>query len=284
MTTETETRSVASKSNFFYSFLFLPRDQQEAIHHVYRFCRVVDDVADSDLPAPEKKVRLDEWRREIADCYAGNPRDPVMKPLLDSIRTFGLSRQFFDELVDGVEMDLTVSRYETFGDLSRYCYGVAGTVGLLCVQIFGVPLDRYRDYAVGLGTAFQLTNILRDLKTDAARGRIYLPAEDLRRFGYSEADLLAGTYNDSFVRLMVFEYERAREFYRRARERVRPEDRKKLLAAEIMTGIYGSILERIRAARFNVFEEAISLPSFRKVLIAFGARLSASLPTFHRSP
>jgi 15-cis-phytoene synthase len=278
MSPEPETRTVASKSNFYYSFLFLPRPQQEAIHQVYRFCRVIDDVADSDLPRNEKKTLLDEWRKELADCFSGHPRHPVMKPLLESVRTFGLSRKYFEELIDGVEMDLTGLRYESFEGLSRYCYGVAGTVGLLCVQIFGVPLERYRDYAIRLGTAFQLTNILRDLKPDAARGRIYLPLEDLRRFGYPESDLLKGVYSDPFIRLMEFETGRARDFYQAAHQLIRPDDRKRLLPAEIMTGIYGSILDRIRAVRFNVFENEISLPSYQKVWIAVSKKLSVSFP------
>lgn len=271
-------RQASSQSNFYYSFLFLPKEERDAIYQVYRFCRAVDDVVDSNQPQDEKRRQIHQWRQELDRCYAGQPGHPITQPLLEPIRAFGLSRTYFEELIQGVERDIHTTRYETFNDLSVYCYHVAGTVGLLCLQIFGVSLDLYRDYAISLGTAFQLTNILRDLKTDAARGRIYLPLEDLRKFGYSEKELLAGVYNDNFIALMQFEHDRATQFYHRTHMLLQPQDRKSLVASEIMSAIYSSLLKRIKDVHYNVFTQTITLSAFQKLLIALRTRISISLP------
>jgi 15-cis-phytoene synthase len=279
MTTEDKSRAASSRSNFYYSFLFLPRDQRDAIQKVYHFCRIVDDIVDEDRPDEEKITLIANWREELDRCYEGHPSHPVTQSLLGPISAFGLSREHFEDLIRGVETDLRASRYETIDELLRYCYGVAGCVGLLCLEIFGVPVSRYRDYAISLGAAFQLTNILRDLKADAERGRIYLPLEELRRFGYSEAELLGSVYNDSFRKLMEFQYERTRSFYQRAAAMVKPEDRKRMVASEIMASIYASILDRIRESGYRVFDQTISLPPHRKFLTALRARF---IPAFAR--
>ncbi|HUK56841.1 MAG TPA: presqualene diphosphate synthase HpnD [Nitrospiria bacterium] len=260
-------------SNFAPSFLFLPGPQREAIERVYAFCRVLDDVSDGALSPQEKKRRLEFWREELNRCYAGRGTHAVVIPLQKTVEEFKLTRTYFEELLQGVEMDLTVSRYANFVHLSQYCYRVAGTVGLICIEIFGCPRESYKDYAVALGIAFQITNILRDLKDDAQRGRIYLPQDDLRRFGYTEAELLNSTYNESFAELMRFETERAGDYFRRAAELVQPEHRRQLIASEIMAAIYSALLHQIRDARYNVFERRVRLSKPRKLALALKTAL-----------
>jgi len=262
-------RRTITQSSFYYSFLFLPKKQREAIYRVYAFCRAMDDVVDGSLSKEEKGSRMAEWRKELDRCYAGHPTHSITRSLLHPIRTFGLTRGHFEELINGVEMDLTITRYETFTELSRYSYRVASAVGLLCLEIFGCTENRHKDYAIKLGTAFQLTNILRDLKTDAARGRIYLPLEDLQRFGYSEEELLSHTYNGRFIALMQHECRRAREIYREAEALLLPQDRRPLIASLIMTAIYRSLLRRIEVIHYNVFMQKAILSAPMKFFIAF---------------
>jgi len=233
---------------------------------VYAFCRALDDVSDSGLGLDERKRRLDYWRSDLNRAFAGIPEDPITDSLQHAIREYGLVRTPFDELLDGIEMDLTTTRYLNFIQLSQYCYRVAGTVGLVCIRIFGCPDER--DYAVALGIAFQLTNILRDVREDAQRGRIYLPLNDLNRFGYTEDELLAGTHNDRFVQLMRFEADRAGDYFRRAADLLRPECRRKLIAPEIMTAIYSTILRRIKSSNYNVFDRPIRLSKPHKAFLA----------------
>jgi len=258
-------------SNFALSFLFLPGPQREAIENVYAFCRALDDVSDSSLSPEEKKRRLEFWREELGRCYDGRGTHPIILPLQQTVKEFRLTRTNFEELLRGVEMDLTISRYANFVHLTQYCYRVAGTVGLICIEIFGCPDDR--DFAVALGIAFQITNILRDVKDDAQRGRIYLPQEDLRRFGYTEAELLNSTYNEPFVELMRFEAERAVDYFRRAADLLKPEHRRQLLASEIMAAVYSALLRRIQTVRYNVFEHRVRLSKPRKLALALKTAL-----------
>jgi 15-cis-phytoene synthase len=259
-------RTTHRDSNFAFSFLFLPPSQREAIERVYAFCRTLDDVSDGPLEPEEKKRRLEFWRLELDRAYAGEAEHPVTVRLQETIRDCGLTRTCFDELLEGIEMDFTVARYLNFPHLSQYCYRVAGTVGLICLEIFGCPGER--DYAVALGIALQITNILRDVRDDALRGRIYLPQDDLHRFGYSEPELMAGVYNDRFVQLMRFEAERAEDYFCRAADLLKPECRRKLIAPEIMAAVYSSILKRIKASRYNVFEHRIRLSKPHKLTLA----------------
>lgn len=259
-------RTTHRNSNFAYSFLFLPPSQREAIERVYAFCRTLDEVSDGPLLPKEKNRRLDYWRLELDRAYSGKAEHPVTVRLQDTIRDFGLTRTFFDELLEGIEMDFTIARYLNFPHLSQYCYRVAGTVGLICLEIFGCPAER--DYAVALGIALQITNILRDVRDDAVRGRIYLPQDDLHRFGYTEAELMGGVYNDRFVQLMRFEAERAEDYFRRAGELLKPECRRKLIAPEIMSAVYSALLKQIKASRYNVFERRIRLSKPHKLALA----------------
>ena len=178
-----------SGSNFYYSFYFLPQERRDAMHAVYAFCREVDSAVDDPAPGSDPRTHLARWRADVAAIYRADggatSSNPVIVCLADHIRRLGIPQEYFDEIISGVEMDLTINRYATFRDLYQYCYRVASVVGLVCLKIFGARAPEARTYAINLGVAFQLTNILRDLKPDGERGRIYLPAEDLTRFGYS---------------------------------------------------------------------------------------------------
>ena len=260
-------------SSFALSFLLLPGPKRAAIRQVYAFCRALDDVSDDVNPIEEKKRRLAFWREELGRCYAGKATQPVGKALQEAIREFQLTRTHFEELLQGIEMDLTISRYENFVHLSQYCYRVAGTIGLLCLEIFGCPDSDSRDYAIALGLAFQITNILRDVKEDAGRGRIYLPMDELRRFGYTESELMAHTYNEPFIQLMSYQAARAEDYFQRASELLKPEYRRRLIASEIMATVYFALLQRIKASRFQVFDRPIRLSRPYKITLALRAAL-----------
>lgn len=257
-----------SKSNFYYSFLFLPRSQREAIYAVYAFCRCIDDVVDHSPSAVQAAEDLKQWRDLVRKCRDAPLDHPVLTPLGNAIREFNIPIGYFEELINGVEMDLYKPRYETFETLRPYCYRVASIVGLICIEIFGHREPATREHAVHQGIAFQLTNIIRDVKTDAQRDRIYIPLEDLNRFGYSEHDLLSRVYNPAFVELMRFQCERAKAYYRAARSFLTPRDRPNLVASEIMGRIYFRILEEIERSNYNVFNGKISLSSGSKLALA----------------
>lgn len=259
-----------SSSNFYYAFHLLGPERRAALCAVYAFCRFVDDIAD-DAGRREPAALLERWRAELARVFAGTAEHPIGCALVDAVRRFALPRQPFLDLIDGVEMDLTRRRYETFDDLSQYCYRVASTVGLLCIEIFGYQHPSARDYAVNLGIALQLTNILRDVHEDAQRGRIYLPLEDLRRFDCTEAVLLSGQFSPRVEALMAFECSRARTYYRSARAALTAADRGSLVAAEAMRSIYERLLDRIEARHFNVFGPKVTLPRYEKVTLALAA-------------
>ena len=270
------------KSNFFYSFSLLPRDERKALQSVYEFCRYTDDLVDEDLPldlpgigirkevAVEKKqIRLNWWRSEVEKCYSGSSKHPILRNLYKVILRFKIPKQYFLTLIDGVEMDLVKNRYETFDDLRGYCYAVASIVGLITIEIFGYKFERTKEYAIDLGIALQMTNILRDVKKDASMGRIYLPKEDMDRFGVTEEDILSGNYNLPFINLMRFEVARARSYYKAARIRLGKGERFTLFAAQIMDAIYFRLLRKIELAEYNVFQKRITVSAPHKLLIAF---------------
>jgi len=257
-----------SRSNFFYAFLCLPRAQRDALYAVYAFCRIVDDAVDVGQDRDEQRRELARWREEIGRVYGGTPAHPAGERLQEAIRAFPIPRTVLDEIITGVEMDLDHPRYETFEDLYVYCYRVASAVGLACIEIFGYRDPRARDYAVYLGVALQLTNIMRDVQADARAGRVYLPQEDLRRFGVTAEDLVAGRYTPGFVELMAWEAARAREYYERAWAALPPADAAGLFAAEIMGRTYWALLRALEARRFRVFGRRVSLPAYRKLAIA----------------
>jgi phytoene synthase len=273
-------RPTGEKSNFLYSFSLLPKDERDAMHRIYDFCRYTDDLVDEDIVIPEyeaelrysaiaekKRLRLGWWRKEVERCYDGASTHPILKNLYKVLLRFKIPKQYLLTLIDGVEMDLVRDRYETFEELKEYCYAVASIIGLICIEVFGYKHEETREYAVNLGYALQLTNILRDIKSDAAKGRIYLPMEDLQRFGYSEHDLLAGNYTWQYIELMKFETARAREYYFAARKMLRKDERFTMFAAEIMDAIYFRLLRKIELAEFQVFERPIKVSTPHKLLI-----------------
>ena len=270
-----------SQSNFYYAFLALPKPRREALYAVYAFCRTVDDIADlpgdggADVAAQRRQ--LAQWREEIARCYApgGTPEHPIARRLAIAVGTYGIPRAALEAIVEGCEMDLERQTYETVEDLVPYCYRVASAVGLACIQIFGYTDPRARDYAINLGIALQLTNILRDVGADARAGRVYLPQEDLRKFGVSVDELRAGTDTEAFRMLMAHEAARAREFYHAAWTAFPAADARSLVPAEIMGRIYFALLREIEARNFGVFGARITVPARRKVAIAVRCWLAA---------
>jgi phytoene synthase len=268
----------ARVTNFYYAFVFLPPEKRLAIEAVYAFARRGDDVADSGLDPAEAAAALARYRQALDACFAQDSSrldSPELRALAEAIKRFKIPRQPFEDLILGLEMDLNNARYETFDDLARYCYRVASTIGLVCIEIFGYQHPRTRDYAVNLGTALQLVNILRDIQRDAQRGRIYIPREDLDRFGVRPAALLAGTYNDPFIELMQFECDRARHYFDLARQMLPPEDRRSMKAAEIMASIYWGILKRIQKRCYNVFGKRVRVPRVLKIWTALTVYLGA---------
>ncbi len=267
-----------SKTNFLYSFSLLPREKNEAINTVYAFCRQTDDIADNEVDTKEikyKKIHL--WRDELEKALLGNSSYPLLNQLNKIIRKFKIPVEPFFELIKGVEADLQTSRYKDFETLYQYCYRVAVTVGLMSIEVFGYKTKSAKEYAVNLGIAMQLTNILRDIKYDAQNGRIYIPEEDLRRFSYSEDDLMNSRYNDSFVELMKFECKRAREYFEKANNCFDKEDRKLLFPARIMQNIYFGILKKIENMKYNVFQKKARISKLRKLYITFGVYLKYNL-------
>jgi len=255
-----------SSSNFYYAFMLLDWERRRALYAVYAFCRFIDDIADDDS-VRDPAALLARWRDELERVYSCQPTHPISRALADSITRFNIPREYFEEIIAGVEMDLNRKRYATFEDLRLYCYRVASAVGLICIEIFGYTNPAAKVYAEKLGLAFQLTNILRDVSEDAARGRIYLPLEDLQRFGVSEEEILHGVYSGNFVKLMEFEAARAQDFYHQAQDALPPEDRTTLLTAEAMRLIYGALLGEIVRSGFRVLDRRLSLSAPRKLYL-----------------
>jgi phytoene synthase len=244
-----------SASNLALAFVLLPRPKRDAMSALYAFCRCVDDIADEDsAPVEKRRQQLADWRADIARaCENQPPQFAVNRELQPFIRQFSLPFELFDDLIKGCEMDLDTRRYENFEQLELYCYRVASVVGLLSIQIFGYQNPASRDYAISLGKALQLTNILRDVKTDAARGRIYLPESELKKFSVGENEILEGHYSDNFRALAENIAERAKKYYSAAKKTLPNEDRKNMAAAELMGMVYWRLLRKLERAQFNVF-------------------------------
>jgi phytoene synthase len=244
-----------SASNLALAFILLPREKRDAMAALYAFCRAVDDVADEDAaPVAERRSQLAAWREDVRRaCENQTPQFVLNQEFQPVIQEFRLPFALFDELIKGCETDLEQLRYETFADLELYCHRVASVVGLLSLEIFGYQNPACREYAVCLGKALQLTNILRDVKNDAARGRIYLPLSELRQFKVSEASILGSQYSESYFALATSVAERARGFYALARQTLPPEDRKAMIAAELMGCVYWHLFKKLERNRFNVF-------------------------------
>lgn len=255
--------------NFYYGFMLLPAGQRRAIYSAYAFARRCDDIADAGLPVAEAAEQLAAYRRSLEECLAGRPAGQVFEALRQTVETYRIPRQYLFDLVTGVETDLTRARYETFDDLKDYCYHVASTVGLICLEIFGYTGgEKAREHAADLGVALQLTNILRDIREDAERGRIYLPLDEIEWFGYSEEVLLAGQVTSGFRRLIAFQADRARQYYSLGRELLPYLPRRARACVGAMAGIYSSILDDIERDPGVVFERRISLSAGQKLALA----------------
>jgi phytoene synthase len=261
-------RAAASGSSFYYSFLFLEPRRRQAITALYAFCREVDDVVDECPDAELARTKLDWWRGELAALYVGRPSHPVTQALARSLKEFHLPQEQLLEIIDGMEMDLDQVRYADFKALHLYCYRVASVVGLLAAEIFGYSDRQTLKYAHDLGLAFQLTNIIRDVGEDARRGRIYLPQDELARFGVAEADLSSAHYSDNFRGLMEYQVARAQDTYQQAFAQLPAADRKTQRAGLIMAAIYRATLDEIVRDRFRVLDQRISLPPLRKLWLA----------------
>jgi phytoene synthase len=252
-----------SKSNLALAFISLGRERKRDITVFYAFCRVIDDIADSaQFDAAQKQIRLAAWREMLRGACTDEPL--LAREMRGLIDKYSLPIDILEEIIAGVEMDLSISRYATFEELRVYCYRVASAVGLISIEIFGYRNARCKEYALELGLALQMTNIIRDVGKDLRSGRIYLPQEDLARFGYSEMELQDRQHNERFVRLMEFEAARARDFFSRAAAALPPEDRRAMVPAEIMSSIYRGLLRRMELDQFRVFEKEYRLSGLEK--------------------
>jgi phytoene synthase len=261
-------KAVQSGSSFYYSFLFLPPQRRSAITALYAYCREVDDVVDECADAGVARTKLAWWRDEVGKLYATHPQHPVTKALAPAIADYGIQQQHMLELIDGMAMDLDYNRYPDFDTLQLYCHRVAGVVGLMSASIFGYSDKQTLDYAPELGLAFQLTNIIRDVGEDARRNRIYLPLNELEKFGVDEADIQSARETENFRKLMAFQIERALAQYDTAFAKLPARDRKPQIPGIIMAGIYRTLLEEIRDDGCHVLKQRTSLTPIRKLWIA----------------
>jgi phytoene synthase len=268
-------KAVESGSSFYYSFLFLPPERRRAITALYAFCREVDDVVDECSDANLAAAKLAWWRQEVATLEGGAPQHPVTQALAPLARTYGITVARLGEIIDGMEMDLRHARYADLAALERYCYHVAGVVGLLAAGIFGYANPRTLDYAQALGTAFQLTNIVRDVGEDARKSRIYLPLDELARFGVPAADILNRRHTPAFGQLMAFQVERAQAHYADALALLPREDVRAQRPGLVMAAIYRTLLDEIRRDGYRVLDHRVALTPIRKLWIAWKTWLSA---------
>jgi len=260
-----------SASNLALAFVLLPKPKRDAMSALYAFCREVDDVADEDSsPTEQRRRELARWREDVKRACENQPAElAVNAELRPVIQEYSLPFALFDELIKGCEMDLETKRYENFDQLELYCYRVASVVGLLSIEIFGHEKSGARDYAINLGKALQFTNILRDVRNDAARGRIYLPQSELKKFNVRESDILEGRYSEPFRALAESVAARARSFYSAARASLPPEDRRSMIAAELMGTVYWQLFKKLERAKFDVFAGPLKLSKPQKLFIVF---------------
>ena len=262
-------KAAASGSSFYYSFLFLPPERRRAITALYAFCREVDDAVDEPSDPSAAHAALAWWRDEVARLFAGDPQHPVTRALAPATGPFGITQARLNEIMDGMEMDLNQNRYLDFSGLQIYCHRVAGVVGALAAAIFGYRNPKTIDYAERLGLAFQLTNIIRDVGEDARNGRIYLPMDELTRFGVSAADILNARHTENFTRLMQFQTERAARCYDEALALLPPEDRRTQRPGLMMAAIYRALLREIASDGYRVLKQRVALTPVRKLWIAW---------------
>jgi phytoene synthase len=262
-------KAAESGSSFYYSFLFLPAERRRAITALYAFCREVDDVVDESTDDMVARSKLTWWRKEIQAMLANAPTHPVTKALLPHMTTYQLEGAHLMAVIDGMEMDLNQTRYLDFPALQKYCWHVAGVVGILSASIFGISNPQTKVFAEKLGLAFQMTNIIRDVGEDARKGRIYLPVNELQQFKVTAADILNARHSPEFEALMQFQYERAQKLYDEALALLPPEDRRAQRTGLIMAAIYRTLLSEIQRDGFHVLNQRISLTPIRKLWLAW---------------
>ena len=257
----------SSASNFYYAFRTLPTRKRRAIYAAYAFCRLCDDIADGDLPPDEKRRLFTQTRRQLRESDNGGTSNPLFLALNDASAAFDIPLVLFEEVIRGVEMDLTRSSYDTFAELRDYCYKVASVVGLICIQVFGYDRPSAKHHAIDMGLAMQLTNILRDLKEDADRGRIYIPADEMASFGYTERDLRNGLVNDAFISMMEFQVARARGYFVDSARLIPLLPAQSRACPAVLHATYSTILDRIEASGYDVFQRRIGLSTTEKLLM-----------------
>ncbi len=262
-------KTAQSGSSFYYSFLFLPPERRRAITALYAFCREVDDTVDDATDQSVARIKLAWWRNEVTQMYSGTPTHPVMLALKPHIQPYDLKQEHLQAIIDGMEMDLDQSRYLDYPNLKKYCWHVAGVVGILSASIFGVTNPQTLKYAETLGLAFQLTNIIRDVGEDARKGRIYLPIDELQRFNVTAADLLNARHSEKFEALMTFQAARAQQLYDDAFALLPKEDRRAQRPGLMMAAIYRTLLDEIERDGFHVLTQKISLTPLRKLWLAW---------------
>ncbi|WP_322400234.1 presqualene diphosphate synthase HpnD [Massilia luteola] len=262
-------KTAQSGSSFYYSFLFLPPERRRAITALYAFCREVDDTVDETTDQSVARIKLAWWRNEVAQAYAGTPTHPVMLALQPHLQPYDLKQEHLQAIIDGMEMDLDQSRYLDYPNLKKYCWHVAGVVGILSASIFGVTTPQTLRYAETLGLAFQLTNIIRDVGEDARKGRIYLPISELQQFNVTAADLLNARHSDKFEALMKFQADRAQGLYDEAFALLPKADRRAQRPGLMMAAIYRTLLGEIERDGFHVLTQKISLTPLRKLWLAW---------------
>ena len=264
--------------NFYFAFITLPPSKRKAIYATYAFCRLCDDAADGEIPTEDKLFLLGEIRGKLSMAHSGHPKEPVFTALSHTASAFDIPEEYFQEVITGVETDLTKSRYRDFNELRDYCYGVASVVGLICIQVFGYSYQRAREYAIDLGIAMQLTNILRDIKEDLGRDRIYLPEDEISRFGYSVEQLQAGVFNHSFRQLMKFQTQRARQYFDNGFKLLPLLSMRSRACPAVLAQLYRHILDKIEARDFNVFDEKVGLSKPEKYLVTAQTWVKSLLP------
>ncbi len=259
-----------SKTNFFYSSVFLSKPKREGLRVVYAFCRMTDDIVDNEeLTINEKSEEIKKWKDRLYNSLYNNSDDSFFNVLKKQIEYFNIPHKPFFDLIEGMEMDVVKNRYNNFEELYKYCYCVASSVGLMSIEIFGYKNQEIKKFAEYLGIALQLTNIIRDIKKDALNGRIYLPNDDLEMFKYKEEDLFSSKYNSSYISLMDFEYKRAVEYYKKADSFLVREDKGHMIAARIMEHIYYDLLKKIKSMNYNVFDNNVRIPKLKKLFWAY---------------
>ena len=274
------TRSEAK--NFYYAFLTLPQARRSAIYVVYAFCRHCDDAVDTAGSHHEKLAALANLRFNLGEAYSQRTSNPLFEALADVAFRYDIPEEYFEDVIRGVEADLTKASYKDFEELRGYCYQVASVVGLICLQIFGYQDAKAKDYAIDLGLAMQLTNILRDVREDLEMGRVYLPQDELSRFGYSEAELRDYDINDAFVALMRFQAERARRYFDSGFQLLPYLSPRSRSCPAVLGRIYSKVLQRIEASGYDVFRERISLSKGDKLRVTAQTWLTTVLPLGRR--